>query len=615
MACCSEKQTECLKVITIGYLKAFIRDSANNLLIQNSSGGAVDVNLNALAAANRRNDYCPTYGELTGGSLIQLGRRASSPNGDVDGIVVSSVYTGGGSSVNYRTNQEVNQKDLSLIWTRYSSFSISASKTSVSECGDSSNICYSHSYVRYSKQMNTSCSITSGSTATTDTTDSEVTLTTSSFGSFGNWSSHCKALSIPKNGTIQSPSRSTTVTGRIVFRNSTKTSSVTITQAALTGNWNLHHRVHNGLTISADKSNTFEDCNAGTITGNKTHTYTEYFEWLDSCGKHYTEAEKAYSAASRTSSTAYTVNYSATEKDCEVDKSTTKVVSASATLNPVTSATQTYSTSRTFTITCTHDPYQDKCCPTYTDYGEWDSCNSSNYGHQISRTNTVYRQRKVNGVCQVDWTTGTATTEYDTCCITCDYDYDYGVSSLVTKSVDCDTTRVKVSASVPYTYTAYTPDNTCKECVFSYTGSSSSYESDYVSIGRNCGSTSKTHSGTTYSGIKYKITQRSGSCTGPIKPVDQIDVDCDGTTGQTMHKDNKRTDDGYKNGYNWNTLSITCSGNIKVYDYEKNVRYAVEWNGSKSWDDVKSGAYCGTVYVSWTSNGTRYSESYRVEKS
>ena len=55
MACCSELQNECNKLITIGYLKSFIK-SGSTYLIQDSSGNGVDVNLNALASSKRFNN-------------------------------------------------------------------------------------------------------------------------------------------------------------------------------------------------------------------------------------------------------------------------------------------------------------------------------------------------------------------------------------------------------------------------------------------------------------------------------------------------------------------------------------------------------------------------------
>lgn len=358
MACCTEYQTECLKVVTIGYLKNFIKNGST-YLIQNSTGGNVDVNMNALAVQNRRDDYCPTYSELNGGVLIQKWVQGSSPNSDQDGIIL------GGS---YATNQVVRQQDLSLKYTRFSSFSISANKTNTSECGDSSVISYAHSYNRNSKYMNSSCSVVyGGNTGVTDTTDSEVTLTTSSFGTFGNWVNHTKTLSIPKNGTISSTTRSTSVCGSVSFRTSAKNSCVTITQNGLSGNWNLHDRVNNSFYVaSPNKPDRFDDCNAGVIQYYGVLNYTENYEWLDSCGKHYIPSEKAYSAVTKTDNILnggnyYTVSYEAVEPDCEADLVADKPVSVSTSFNPVTSSTVTLTANKTFTIVCPADPDQEKC--------------------------------------------------------------------------------------------------------------------------------------------------------------------------------------------------------------------------------------------------------------
>jgi hypothetical protein len=60
---CSDFQTECLRVVTIGYLKSFIgndvQDSSNSSPIYISSAYA--------------DTYCPTYSELTGGSISKHG--------------------------------------------------------------------------------------------------------------------------------------------------------------------------------------------------------------------------------------------------------------------------------------------------------------------------------------------------------------------------------------------------------------------------------------------------------------------------------------------------------------------------------------------------------------
>ena len=354
----SDYQNECYKVVTIDYLKKFIKDGST-YLIQDGSGGNVDVNLNALTEEKRRDDYCPTYSELNGGVLIQKWVQGSSPNSDQDGIIL------GGS---YATNQLVRQQDLSLKYTRLDSFSISANKTNTSGCGDSSVISYAHSYNRNSKYMNSSCSVVyGGNTGVTDNTDSEVTLTTSSFGTFGNWVNHTKTLSIPKNGTISSTTRPTSVCGSVSFRTSVKNSCVTITQNGISGNWNLHDRVNTSFyVVSPNKQDRFDDCNAGVIQYYGVLNYTENYEWLDSCGKHYTPSEKAYSAVTKTDEILnggnyYTVSYEAVEPDCEADLVADKPVSVSTSFNPVTSPTVTLTANKTFTIVCPADPDQEKC--------------------------------------------------------------------------------------------------------------------------------------------------------------------------------------------------------------------------------------------------------------
>ena len=90
MACCSEFQTECLKVVTIGYLNSFIGSN-----IKDTDG--------TVKTAAGDSTYCPTYGELTGGSLIPNWREGSSPYLDIDGIVITGSFA---------SNQLVRQKDL-----------------------------------------------------------------------------------------------------------------------------------------------------------------------------------------------------------------------------------------------------------------------------------------------------------------------------------------------------------------------------------------------------------------------------------------------------------------------------------------------------------------------
>ena len=282
------QQTECYRVVTIGYLKTFIGD-----LIQDSSNGSIKyVNLNALSAEKRRDDYCPTYSELTGGTIIQTWNPGSTPNGDRDGITVNPSAILGG---NYAANQLVDQRDLSLMYTRLNSFSISANPTGVTACSTSSIISYTHTYNRNSKYMNSSCVITSGgNTAVTDTNDTEVTLTANHSCTFDGWSNHTKKLNIPKNSssTGEAPKRDITVNGTIVFRGSTGTSTVTITQGALTGSTTYVVTTYTATTdvVAYPSTNqTFSDCGEHPwgAYGVRYYDTIERRCWIDNCGDIY----------------------------------------------------------------------------------------------------------------------------------------------------------------------------------------------------------------------------------------------------------------------------------------------------------------------------------------
>jgi hypothetical protein len=340
MACCSEYQTNCLKVVTIGYLKGIIKDGST-YLIQNSNGSGVDVNLNALPAAKRDDTYCPTYSELTGGSLIPNWSTGSTPNGDRDGIYVnptSAVGTG------YSSDQVVVQKDLQVKYTRFSSLSISATKTTgFSECGDSTTVSYTHKYVRYTKAMNDSCNIPSSpsSSEVSDTTCSELSWHTT-YGSVSN----CTTYTIPKNGSISANSRTDSVYASVVFRGSTKNSNtLSMTQNALTGAYNTevsgsYRKDRTGLSCTYSPSslkvygtNSGEQCTVNaTVSVVGTGTYDEYrtYAWKENnCDVvHWdvTQERKVTAGATESAgSDSYTFNYST--GCCDTSSTSTKSLS------------------------------------------------------------------------------------------------------------------------------------------------------------------------------------------------------------------------------------------------------------------------------------------------
>jgi hypothetical protein len=287
------QQKECYRVVTIGYLKNFI-----GTLIQDSSNGSVKyVNLNALSAEKRRDDYCPTYSELTSNSLVQTWNPGSTPNGDRDGIVVSSSAILGG---NYASNQLVDQKDLSLKYTRFSGLTISLGKTSFSACGDSTSVSYSHKYVRSTKEMG-NCPASRPITYTTSTADTsdtacgEITWHDSP-GSVTN----CNTYTIGQNGTaFSAASRSLSVQATVVFRGTTLSSNtVSMTQLERGGGYDVPvstRTTYTGITAyGGDPTNV--GCDGGTCYATATAYYDLYEtrKWKDICGNVFNDKTKEF---------------------------------------------------------------------------------------------------------------------------------------------------------------------------------------------------------------------------------------------------------------------------------------------------------------------------------
>ena len=266
------QQTECYRVVTIGYLKSFIGTN-----IQNSANGSV------ISISRSDDTYCPTYSELTGGTIIQTWSQGSTPNGDRDGITVNSSAVLGG---NYAENQLVDQRDLGLKYTRFKSFGISASPTTISECGGNSTLSYSHVYTRYNKYMNDSCATASTNSDVSDIANGEVSWSAGSYGSIS-----YPTYSIGKNGSVSASSRSTTVRATVTFRGTSHSDTVTITQRALTGSYSQYVTSYDVTTsVSANRSSSASfGCDGGTYSATGTRYYDTYYRysWTDSCGTNY----------------------------------------------------------------------------------------------------------------------------------------------------------------------------------------------------------------------------------------------------------------------------------------------------------------------------------------
>ena len=355
MACCTEYQTECLKVVNIAYLNSFI--GAN---IQNSSGVAVQANLNALTPEKRRNDYCPTYAELTAntGTILipKWSQNPTTPRDDTDGIVILGSYT---------NDQVVRQQDLMVRYTRFNSLSISSDKTSgLSECGDSANLTLTYDYVRHSKYMNGECIVESES-AKTNGACSDITWK-SIYGSVAD----CSVYSIGKNGSFSANSRTDRISATTTFRTAAKNSnSIDITQKALTGSyesyvsgWTTPTGIKTGSCVASPSSKKIESCYGGVVAINAVGTYDIYgkFKWVDSCGKVYENTQdKKMSSGETPLSQTYTFAYSKDCKELDDDYTETKELTISY---------GGQSCSHTFTATCVsckEPPKPEDCCKVF----------------------------------------------------------------------------------------------------------------------------------------------------------------------------------------------------------------------------------------------------------
>ena len=471
MACCSEYQTECLRVVTIGYLKSFIGSN-----IQNSSGNAVSISYSD-------NTYCPTYGELTGGTFIQNWAQGSTPNGDRDGIVVSSTCTGTGNP--YANNQLVNQKDLSMRYTRFKQFTCSSPDTDVYECGGTEQLSYVHKYTRYVTSMNASCVTGTTSSEVSDTANSEVSWTPGCNWVSVNASTHLATVST-QPATRTAARRCCTVTGKVTFRTTDHTCTTDVCQEALTGGWVFSATSYYNLTVTASTSPV--GCCGGEYGMNGTGYYFDRYFWKDSCNREYRESpfDDRYGTESLTGSggggcTSCTiagdstigsaggnVQLTVSESSAGGTYYTGGTFPAAGCCNDTTncctgrsdsaSVTLTWhglSETRTFTQDC---PDEDSgCCPLDYDWDGW-SCTSSNYGKYVTETGTKYKQKKDEyGICRrIPGDSGTATTRDHWCCISC--------SNSESGTWNCSGHEGE-RVSYEVTVTPYNPSSSCDECV------------------------------------------------------------------------------------------------------------------------------------------------------
>ena len=141
--CCEEFKTNCNDVVNIRYLKNFVGNTP----------------ITVSTALN--DDYCPTYEELTNGSIVPLTNTPSDFYGGIDGIYINGV--------DYSDNKKnVKARDLSLTYYKLTDFDASLAYN-VDLCGGSARLSGEYTITKYGKYMTDTCTI--GNTTATETTD------------------------------------------------------------------------------------------------------------------------------------------------------------------------------------------------------------------------------------------------------------------------------------------------------------------------------------------------------------------------------------------------------------------------------------------------------------
>jgi hypothetical protein len=179
----------------------------------------------------------------------------------------------------------VNQKDLSMKYTRFKTFTIGHTGSPVDECGGNVSISYTHQYTRYNKSMANDCTVSTTSATASDTANNEV-----SFSAGCGWVHPQVGTSSvdaqPSNRTATA--RSCTVTGSISFRGTSHSDTTTVSQDALTGSYsNYEGRHYTSVTARATTSTSFTGCGSHSFGANATGYYYDRYEWKDSCGHVY----------------------------------------------------------------------------------------------------------------------------------------------------------------------------------------------------------------------------------------------------------------------------------------------------------------------------------------
>ena len=251
------------QVITIGYLKDFV-------------GDVVKIN-----SSYTDMSYCPTYAELTNGNLVLNFKDNTSPLSIVNGIYVNPKFT---STSTYANNQLVIREHLQLKYAELQSISVSAAKTTISCCGESTTLSATGYFKVVTKSegggLETSTTQTSQAVSATYSDSESYTTIDGSKITFSK-----NSVNYPSTNTAAA--RTVSVNGSYTYtfnggKTITKTNTVNITQSANNvGSWVNTSTSTNSIGVSPT-SMSFES-GGGSKSYSVTRYYTQYQEKYDSC--------------------------------------------------------------------------------------------------------------------------------------------------------------------------------------------------------------------------------------------------------------------------------------------------------------------------------------------
>lgn len=432
-------------LVTLGYLKAFIDGE-----LYKSDGTKLSVNANG-----KSDSYCLTISDITGGSYVQTAvTDTGSPTTLRDGVVFSGQEDDNNKTDN-SNNRNVRRKELSLRHYWISNLMVSANVTNISACGGNSTISSRLTISQKHKNFDNS----SGTTSYAYDNNGNVNCTSNS-SAFVTEGTNGRTITVEKNGTVSSTTRSATITvtaSGFGISGNGKSATVTISQSALTGDYSADNVISSWTKTTGVKAHrssytdgTIASCDAVTCYGYLTRNYENWERrgWKDSCGTKYSNVYNDYKISSGTTASAKTGSVS-------------------------------------FAVTsCT------PCCPTTT-------CSTSD-----KQTLTM----ELDGFSDsVDWTR--TCTGQKTC--TCNEDPRDTWSDSAVQKVSvaaCDASYTFSNIPINGTHYWHTwSDCNCTE----KSTSTSTTVSTTVTFGKNISTTPKVHKGT-QNHISYEITQAAG---------------------------------------------------------------------------------------------------------